>query len=87
MSRRPHPLARARALDTWAAGRERAIVKLVREAEALEEYDLIEEAACLWHTILRLRESARSERAQATALRAAWDRCVEEPRELGRSRG
>ena len=73
-SHHPHPLARAQALDTWAAGRERAIEKLICEAEALEEYDLIEEAACLWHAVLRLRESARRERAQAAALRADWDR-------------
>jgi hypothetical protein len=70
----PPPLARAQALDTWAAGRERAIAKLVREAEALEEYELLEEAACLWHIILRLRESARREHAEAAALRAAWEK-------------
>jgi hypothetical protein len=38
---RSHPLARAQALDTWATGRERAIAKLVCEAEALEEYELL----------------------------------------------
>jgi hypothetical protein len=84
-SHQPHLLARAQALDTWAAGRERAIEKLVREAEALEEYDLVEEAACLWHAVLRLRESARWERAEAAALRAAWSRCRKERRALERS--
>jgi hypothetical protein len=74
MSHHPHPLARAQALDTWTAGRERAIEKLIREAEALEEHDPVEEAACPWHAVLRLRESARQERAQATALRATWSR-------------
>jgi hypothetical protein len=79
---RPHPLACAQALDTWAAGRERAIEKLVREAEALEEHDPVEEAACTLHAVLRLRESARRERAEADALRATWSRCGKEGREL-----
>ncbi len=83
---RSHPLARAQALETWAAGRERAIAKLVREAEALEEYELLEEAACLWHAVLRLRESARRERAEAAVLRAAWEKCHEERRELEKPR-
>jgi hypothetical protein len=74
MSHHPHPLARAQALDTWAAGRERAIEKLVCEAEALEGHDLTEQAARLWHAAFRLQKSARQERAQATALRAQWDR-------------
>jgi uncharacterized protein YjcR len=75
MSRQPHLLARAQALDTWAAGRERAIEKLVREAEALEGYGLTEQAARLRYAVFRLQKSARQERAQATALRAQWDRC------------
>jgi hypothetical protein len=82
VNRQPHPLACAQALDTWAAGRERAIEKLVREAEALEEHDPVEEAACTLHAVLRLRESARRERAEADALRATWSRCGKEGREL-----
>jgi hypothetical protein len=70
MSHHPHPLARAQALDTWAAGRERAIEKFVCEAEALEGHDLTEQAARLWHAAFRLEKSARRERAQAAALRA-----------------
>jgi hypothetical protein len=73
-SRQPHPLARAQALDTWAASRERAIKKLVCDAEILEEHDLIEEAACFWHAISRLQESARRERTEAATLRATWSR-------------
>jgi hypothetical protein len=73
-SHHPHPLARAQALDTWAAGRERAIVSLLREAEALEGHDLTEQATRLWYAAFRLQKSARQERAQATALRAQWDR-------------
>jgi hypothetical protein len=73
-SHHPHPLGRAQALDTWVAGRERAIAKLIREAEALEEHDPVEEAACLWHAVLRLRESARRERTEAATLRATWSR-------------
>ena len=78
-------LARAQALDTWAAGRERAIVNLISAAESLEEYDFVEEAACLWHAVLRLRESARWERAEAAALRAQWDRCGKERSALEKS--
>jgi hypothetical protein len=74
-SDQPHPLARAQALDTWVVGRERAIAKLICEAEALEEYEFTKEAACLWHAVFRLRESARRERAEAAALQAAWDKC------------
>ncbi|WP_046864762.1 hypothetical protein [Microvirga massiliensis] len=84
-SHQPHPLARAQALDTWAAGRERAIEKLIREAEALEKYEFTEEAACLWHAVFRLRESARRERAEADELRAEWERCLKEGKELERS--
>ena len=64
---RSHPLARAQALDTWATGRERAIAKLVCEAEALEEYELLKEVACLRHIVLRLRESARWEHGSCCA--------------------
>jgi hypothetical protein len=71
VNRQPHPLACAQALDTWAAGRERAIVSLLREAEALEGHDLTEQAARLWHAAFRLQKSARQERAEADALRAA----------------
>jgi hypothetical protein len=74
ISRQPHLLARAQALDAWAAGRERAIAKLVQETEVLEEYGLIEEAACLWHAVLRLQERAQREHAEADALRVARDR-------------
>jgi hypothetical protein len=73
-SHQPNPLAQAQALDSWAAGRERAIAKLIREAEALEEHDPVEEAACPWYAVLRLRESARRERTEAAALRATWSR-------------
>jgi hypothetical protein len=82
---RPHPLARAQALDTWAAGRERAIEKLVCEAEALEGHDLTEQAARLRYAVFRLQKSARQERAQATALRAQWDRCGKERSALEKS--
>jgi hypothetical protein len=81
----PHLLVRAQALDTWAAGRERAIAKLVCEAEALEERGRVKEAARLWYVAFRLRKSARRERAEAAALRAAWDRCVREGRDLERA--
>jgi hypothetical protein len=84
-NRQPYPLARAQALDTWAAGRERAIANLVCEAEVLDEYDFAEEAACLWRAILRLRESACRERAEAAALRAQWDRCGKERGNLERT--
>jgi hypothetical protein len=84
-SHHPHPLARAQALDTWAAGRERAIVSLLREAEALEGHDLTEQAARLRYAVFRLQKSARQERAQATALRAQWDRCGKERSALEKS--
>jgi hypothetical protein len=73
-SRQSHPLAQAQVLDMRAAGRERAITRLVCKAEALEDHDRAGEAACLWEAVSRLRTSARQERAQAAALRARWDR-------------
>jgi hypothetical protein len=76
-SHQPNPLARAQALDSWAAGRDRAIANLICEAEALDEHDS-EEAARLCYAVLRLRKNARRERAQAAALRAAWSRCGKE---------
>ncbi len=76
-SHQPYPLARAQALDTWAAGRERAIAKLASEADALEKCDLAEEAVSLRHAVSRLQESARRERAEAAALRVASDVCTE----------
>jgi uncharacterized protein YjcR len=80
LSRQPHLLARAQALNTWAAARERAIEKLVQETEVLEEHNLTKDAACL--AISRLQESARRERAQAATLRATWDRCRKNERAL-----
>ena len=61
--------ARAQALETWAAARERAVSVLMQRLHVVDDCDPAIDVT-LWSAVLRLRQSARRERAQAAALRA-----------------